>query len=219
MDSQVKQKLDHFFGQYRLIKYKKGEIIYRPGDEPSNISYIKSGYVRLYTISKDGQELTIDLLKPYFYFTLIYAVINVKNKYYIETISPVELWSAPKQETLKFIKNDPQILFEITKNLFTAIDNLLTNIEYLISGNTKTKVASMLLLLASRFGQKEPSGVRIDLTPTHQDIAGLLGTSREIVSIQIKELEKMGIIAKKGRFWQVLDMKKLEEESSFSEYE
>lgn len=217
MDGDVQQKLEHFFAQYRLIKYKKGEIIYRPGDEPLNILYIKSGFVRLYTISKDGQELTIKLLKPIFYFTLIYAIINVKNKYYVETISPVELWSAPKEVTLEFIKKDPQILFEITKNLFTALDDLMTNIEYLISGNTRTKVASMLLLLASRFGQKEPGGVRIDLTPTHQDIAGLLGTSREIVSIQIKELEKMGIIAKKGRFWQVLDMKKLEEESSFSD--
>ena len=51
MDSKVKKKLELFFKKYKLVKYKKGEVIYRPDEEFEYISYIKKGYVRMYKMS------------------------------------------------------------------------------------------------------------------------------------------------------------------------
>lgn len=68
MDNTTISKLEEFFSRYRLTTYKKGEIIYRPEDDPSHIAFIKSGYVRLFALSKDGEEMTINIFKPVFYF-------------------------------------------------------------------------------------------------------------------------------------------------------
>lgn len=211
MNPTIQAKLDKFFSQYRLIKYKKNEIIYRPGDIPDHVAYIKSGYVRLYIISEKGEELTIFLLKPFFYFTLNFALTDSENKYFFETISPVELWRAPKEDTLKFIKSDPEMMLEIIRNVLDGMNDLLVNIEYIITGNAKVKVAAMLYLFATRFGKKDGDHIIIEVTPTHYDIGGLLGMTRETVSKQMRELKKMQIVTKNGKHTVILDMEKLQE--------
>lgn len=211
MNPAIQRKLDGFFSKYRLIKYKKNEIIYRPGDIPDHVAYIKSGYVRLYIISEKGEELTVFLLKPFFYFTLNFAFTNTENKYYFETISPVELWRAPREDTLNFIKGDPEIMLELIRNVLDGMNDLLINIEYIITGNAEIKVAAMLYLFATRFGKKEGDQITVELTPTHYDIGGLLGMTRETVSKQMKKLKQMKITTKKGKHIVILDMAKLKE--------
>lgn len=214
MDPRTNRRLTLFFEKYKLLTYKKGELIYRPGDNFSFISYIKSGYVRMYAISKDGEEKTIHIFKPVFYFSLIYAITDIENKYYFEAITPVELWRAPKEEVLAFIKSDAVILFEITKNILSGFREILTNIEYLISGSASTKVASILLSLVDRFGKKQGGQIILDVATTHRIIASLTGLTRETTSIQMEKLQKKGIITRRGNHLVIRDLQRMKEESS-----
>lgn len=199
MKPETWQKLENFFSKYRLIKYKEGEIIYRPDDSFSTVAFIKSGYARLYSVSSKGQEVTIQIFKPVFYFSLIYALTDAENKYYFESVTDMEVWTAPKEDVLNFIKSDPELMFELTKHILTGFKDILENMESIMLGDASDKIVSIILSLSKSFGQKTEEKIIIDVATTHKIIASLTGLTRETVSYKLKQLENNNLISFKGK--------------------
>jgi len=211
MNLKNKKQLEKYFEKYKLQKFKKGETIFRPGDDFPGICYIKSGYVRLYTVGKDGQEVTIQLFKPVFYLSLIRALSKFESKYFFEAITPVEMWIAPKEEAMTFLRGNKEIVDEITKDVLGGFMNLISDIEYLISGNAYTKVARVIHSLATRHGEAKGNELVVKFNTPHRVIASMTGLTRETVTLQILKLEKEKIVDNKGKILYVKNIKKLEE--------
>ena len=200
--------------------YKKGEIILRPEDKPQGVYYIKEGFVKLSTILENGKELTLNIHKPGTYFPMMWAIGGISNSYYFQAQVTTLIHRAPKQEVLSFLKKNPDVFFELTRRILVGLGGILTNIEYILCGNSYTRVAGAIYLSAKRFG--EPSGkdkVIIQLPLTHQDIANIAGISRETASIAIKKLEVRKIISCQHHIFIVNATKKLEEEALISKKE
>lgn len=125
----------------------------------------------------------------------------------------VELQQAPRDEFVKFVKANGDVLFELTSKILIRLGGLIERMVYMVFGNAYNKVASIIAICAERFGYPDKEGVVIDVLLTHKEIANLLGIARETVSIEIKKLEKLGIIGYKGRYIVVRDVKALRGES------
>lgn len=125
----------------------------------------------------------------------------------------VEIQMAPRDEFVKFIKAHGDVLFDLTSRILIRLGGLIERMNYMVFGNAYNKVASIIAICAERFGIKFNGEVEIGVPLTHKDIANLLGMARETVSIEIKKLEKMGIIGYHGRHIIVKDIKKLRKES------
>lgn len=216
MNVSATQKINDFFSKFKKYQYKKGEIILRAGDTPQGVCFIDKGYVKDYAISKDGEELSLIILKPKDFFPLIWAINNTPREYYMEAITAVEAWRTSREKFLEFIKANPDVLLELTGRILTRFGGILQRMEYMAFGNAHQKVASILAILSERFGKKERKNIVIQVPLTHKDIAELLGLTRETASIEIKKLERKKIIAHRSRFIRVKDFKKLKEESLFN---
>ena len=208
----VEKKLIDFFSRHRQVEYKKGELIFRPGDDFSNVYFIKSGYVRLYLDDEDGKEITINVFKPVFYLSLHYALNEGENRYFFEALTDVEIWKAPKQEVIDFIKNDREILGFLTERLLKVVDELMRHVEVAISGDAYTKVASLVISLAKSSGKQIDNKVEMEFATTHRLIASLTGLSRETASIQIKKLEREGYIIQNKSLLVINDLKRMTDE-------
>lgn len=202
-----------FFAQYRKFHYKKGEIFLRPEDEPKGIFYLAKGYVRVYSISSDGEELTLIIFKPDDFFPLIWALNGGDNNYYLEAITTVELGCAPKEDFLEFLNKNPKIILELTSRILTRMEGLLTRMEYLVFGNAYSKVVSIIAICAERFGEVKDGQIVIQFPLPHRMIANFVGITRETASLEVKKLERTGLIAHKGRFLVINDLKNLKKES------
>lgn len=213
MDKDSRQKLGSFFSQFKLLHYKKNAIILRPEDSPQGVYYLHKGYVRLYALSQDGEELTLIIFKPEDFFPMMWAINDIQTPYYLEAMTAIELWRVSRSQFLDFIKENPDILFELTSRIVTRLGGLLERMEYLVFGNAYQKVASILAICAQRFGEKEGGQIKINVPLTHKDIAMLLGLTRETVSLEMKKLEKKGIITYHGRMIFAKNGQKLENES------
>lgn len=121
----------------------------------------------------------------------------------------VELYQAPRDEFVKFVKANGDVLFELTSRILIRLYGLLRRMEYLVFGNAYNKVASIISICAERFGSVGKDGIEIGVPLTHKDIANLIGVARETASIEIKKLEEEGAIGYLGRHIIVKDMKKL----------
>ncbi len=207
------EKLDDFFSQFKKLSFKKGETILRAAEEPRGVLYIKTGYVRLYSLSKHAQELTLIIFKPEDFFPVMWAVNGTPNNYYVEAMTAVELYQAPREEFLKRIK-DCELLLEIHSRILARFGGLLTRMEHAIFGNAYSKVASIIVIFVERHGLQDKKGIFVHLPVTHQDIAKLLGIARETVSIEMKKMQKKGLIEYRGRHLIVKNLPQLIEESS-----
>jgi CRP-like cAMP-binding protein len=195
----VEKKLQNYFEKFPIVKYKKRQIILKPGEEVSYIGHIKSGYVRVYGLSESGQETTVESFKPLLYLTAILAITGEKNKYFFEALSPVEIWKAPKKETVEFFKSDPEFFFELTKLFLEYYLELTNRLHLMLAGNAYAKVAGVILAMADKFGEKDGKVVMIPFGTPHRLIASMTGLTRETVTLQVLKMEKQGLIEDVGK--------------------
>jgi CRP-like cAMP-binding protein len=213
MKPEVEKKLDEFFKQFKLVKYKKKELIYQPGSKVDTVSFVKTGYVRLYSVSKEGEERTINIFKPVFYLSLIYAISENENPYYMEAITPVEIYRAPKETVLNFIRSQPDMLFDLMVSILDGFREMLLNSQSGSHGTAYSKVASIILSLANNYGSKKGKSTVINFATTHRVLASLTGTARETTSLQVLKLKDKGIIRTRGSQIIIDDMDGLKRET------
>lgn len=207
------QKLNQFFSQYKLRQYKKGETFLRAGDSPQGIFFIKKGFVRLYSLSSYGKELTLVLYKPGDFFPVVWVFTSQPSIYYFETLSKVEMSRAPREKFINFVEGNKDILNETIYHIIQRFQVALRRMESLTFGNASSRLASVLLIYANRFGIKQEDGIVIPIPLTHKDIANLVGMARETVSIELKKIIDKGVVQRSGRFLTVKNRKSLEKQA------
>lgn len=182
-------------------------------DNNSKVFFIKEGYLRVYRISEQGEELTLSILKPNDFYPITWGVDSALENCYLEAVTSLEVWIVSKEEFFRFIKSDPAVFAEFTGYISMRLSSMLTRMEYLVFGTAYGKVASTILLCAKRFGEKQGSLLVVGVPLTHKDIATLVGITRETTCLEMKKLEKKGLIAHFGRFLVIKDLDRLEKES------
>lgn len=194
MNTDKTHAFEIFYKQFTLRNYKKDEMLIRADDDPQGIFCLTKGYVRQYTISKTGLELTLHILKPISYFPMVWAINGTPNVYYFEALTPVEVGRAPRDQVVTFIKDKPTIIFELMSELVEDYAESLKRIEHLVFSDAYRRVISVFLYISKHFGEVTNSGVVVHHRFTQQDIATLVGVARETASNELVKLEKKGLI-------------------------
>jgi CRP-like cAMP-binding protein len=207
----VKQKIEKYFSQHQLLNYHKGEVILRANDIPSGISYLKSGVVRLYTLSPEGEELTLHAFRPGSFFPASWALQEQANKHYYEALNDVTLYRAPTKAVLGFILDNPDVHFDLTTRLMIALDGFSIKLEHLVFDRAVGKTSSLLLYLADQFGKEDSSEVTIQLPFTHDNLASWLGMTRVSISQAMTKLKKRKLISYRKGLITIKDRQKLSE--------
>jgi CRP-like cAMP-binding protein len=208
------RELQSFYKQFTTRYYKKGEMLIRADDDPLGIFCLIKGYVRQYTISKTGFELSLHILKPVSYFPMVWAINGTPNVYFFEALTPVEVGRAPRDKVVNFIKDKPTVIFELMSELVEDYAETLTRIEHLVFSDAYRRVISVLLYIAKHFGEGNDNGIIVRHRFTQQDIATLVGVARETASNEIVRLEKRGLVKLVDHSMMFENIKKLELELS-----
>jgi CRP-like cAMP-binding protein len=189
------EKLADFFSRSNVFSYRKGEVIIRSDDIPQGVYFLQEGYIKMNSLSQDGRELTLNIFKPGTYFPMMWALADIPNTYYFQAMTSVRVRRMPRNLFKDFINLNPDILKEFTVRILIGLEGTLTNIQYMLSGNSYHRVTSAISLFSRRFGIKSQGGyIIVNLPLTHQDIADAAGITRETASLAIKKLQDKGII-------------------------
>lgn len=207
------KKVLSFFEEGRLIRYKKREAIIRPFETPQGVYFLKKGYVRLYSLSQEGEEFTLIIYKPLDMFPMNWAILNQPHEYYVASATVAELYRVERQKFLAFIRGNPDVYDILTSRILMRFSGVLERMLYLAFGNAYQKIASILVICAERFGKKDQESIVVEIPLTHRDIAALVGLTRETASIELKKLERKRIITYHGRFIVVKGLGRLRKEA------
>jgi CRP/FNR family transcriptional regulator len=195
----IPQLLEAFFSKFHHHSYESGHIIQAAHSSPAGIYLVTSGMVKQYVLTAEGQEVVVNLYKPYSFFPMIGPLTGQSNIYFFESVGPVTAYLAPVEEALEFIRTTPEVSWDLLKRLYIGIDSLSQQMAYNSVGTVEQKVVVALINLAQRFGEKQGDVLIMTHHFTHKDISLMTGTSRESVSRVIEKLHKQGLITVDGR--------------------
>lgn len=169
----------------RTFKLKKGEIIYKPGDDIEGIFVIKHGKVRTYFLSQDGKEFSLEILMK----NDVFGSLDGEVEEFAEAFEDCELIFISKCE-LKDLKNG------IAVGLISALSKrnsfLKKRIKELVLLPLEQRIKPTIFYLAERLGKRKNGFVELNLS--HQELSSFLGASRECTSKILKFMEQDGEI-------------------------
>lgn len=212
MDTELLLKLRPLFDKSFPLYFKKGQVIIRPEDKIDNIYFIEKGYVRFYYISQEGKELTFLIYKPGYFFPVLYTFFGYKTRYYFEALTPLILKKVPRETFIEIISSNSLISMMISKEIILRMQGILSKMEMLILGNAGQNVAFTILISAQEFGKKNNKSIVLSLPLAHKDIASMAGLTRETVSLEMKSLEKKGLISYKRNQITIKDVDRFKKE-------
>lgn len=192
MDTKVAQKVLDFFTKFKKQHYKKGEILIRADEEPSGIFYLQEGLIKQYLLTKKGEELVVNMYKPGSFSPMSWAINNTDNAFYFEAVIPSEIYKAPKEKVVAFLKENPDVVFDLLSRVYRGTDGLLLRMAYLMSGDAYERLITELIIHVKRFGHANENG-SITITVSEKDLADRAGLTRETVSRELKKFKEKNL--------------------------
>lgn len=174
--------------------YAKGNIIINEGDKIDNIYIIHKGKIKVYKINLDGKEQILYILKDGDTFGENSIFKEQKATFCAEAIDDVKLCLLSREDFIRIISRNPEIALKIMNYLLERLQNIESLVKDITTEDVKTRLLSMILRLADKEGIKNSDGIKLKFYLSREDIANLLGTTRETISRKLHELEDDGII-------------------------
>jgi CRP/FNR family transcriptional regulator len=202
----------NFFAKYTKLQYKKGELILRAGDPPPGALYLAKGLVRMSFAAQTGEMLVLHVFKPGSCFPMPWIINDTPNRYYFESLTPVEIWRAPREDVHAFFETHADVAAYMMSKVLFGLSGLLQRMEFLVFDSAYKKTILLLLYYAKNFMEDGAKG-KLAIPLTHKEIAAWIGTTRETASLQIETLKKKKIIQYNRRYIVIPNIAVLEKES------
>jgi CRP/FNR family cyclic AMP-dependent transcriptional regulator len=162
--------------------FRAGEVIFHR-DDPGQVLYmIKEGKVKICIISPDGQEVSLTVFGKGEYFGEFALLDGLPRSTDAVALEKVECYTLQRSDFHNTILKNPKIAILILEALSKRLRNTNQMVEDLIFLDVYGRVAKKLLELADAHGVKVDDGVRIDVRLTQQELAAMVGASRESVN-------------------------------------
>lgn len=206
-----------FLEKYPIKTFAKGDSILEQGDVPACAYVVKKGFVKTFDISPLGESLPLSFDHQYEILPMAWVFSHTSSApYFYEAFTDCEVWCVPREDFITFLKGNASSQFVIfdffVKRYLLTMQMKMLSLE---QAKATDKILYLLKFLTMRFGGDKTDGmIEIDLPLTQQDIASSAGLTRETASIELKRLEKLGVISYEKQEYTV-DLAKLDEALEF----
>ena len=178
-----------------MTRCTRGQQVLAPDDPPDRIHIVKAGRMRLYRLSPDGRQLTLDIVEP---GTILgdMAMLGQERvpEAYAEAIEDGVICTLTPDELRRLIERYPLIGVNVIGYLSRRLAAAEAEVESMAYRRVDERLARRLLDLARRFGVRSGSGTRIDARLTQQELAELVGTTRETLAHTLSDFRRRGLL-------------------------
>jgi CRP/FNR family transcriptional regulator len=162
--------------------YPKGALLFVEGQTPRGVFVICSGRVKLTASSSDGKSLILRIGEAGEVVGIPGTISGEPYEVTAEALEPIQANFIPSEQFLEFLRENGEAAVRVAQILCNIYHSTCREIRYLgLSGSAAEKLARFLLDLTPSHGQ-DNGPIRVTLTLTHEEVAGMIGASRETVS-------------------------------------
>ncbi|BBY99185.1 CRP-like cAMP-activated global transcriptional regulator [Mycolicibacterium fallax] len=195
--------------QLQPVSFPRAHRVFREGEPGDRLYIIASGTVKIGRAAPDGRESLLALLGPADIFGELAIFDPGPRTSTVTTLTPVEAVSMDREALHSWIVGRPEIAEQLLRVLARRLRRTNNALCDLIFTDVPGRVAKQLLDLANRFGSPDDGAMRIDLTLTQNELAQLVGSSRETINKALSDFAQRGWIRQQGRATWITDPAKL----------
>jgi CRP-like cAMP-binding protein len=188
---------------------RKGEILFRKGDEGTALYMIVSGKIKIVRQSRDGDEAILALLTGGDFCGEMSLLDDMPRSADAIAVEETHLYALNRRDFLLYVLNNETavraILGALSKRLRKA-DDFLEDIFFL---SVPSRLTKKLVELAEAGGSREGASATVQLTVTQKELAGMIGATRESINKALRALREKGLISLSGSTLLIQDMEAL----------
>ena len=195
-------------GSLRVSNFAAGETIFMQGTSPQASYLVSSGRVKIVRVTPEGHESILCVRGPGDYFCPVPLLDSGTHIGTAVAMEKVTLFRIDKETFDELCNNYPVFLTIVQGDCLGEVRNLIKRLEAYAFRSIRERVAFTLLEESQR--QKNSASQPFEIHLTQQDLADLVGASRESVSRALNKLAKEGILSlRRGRVT-ICDPRRLE---------
>lgn len=175
--------------------FAKGDFIFSAGEPSHHVFLLLKGRIKIYQSSAVGKEAILWFCFAGELFGLAEAARGGERVVSAQSCNACEVLCIRQEEFNAFLGTHPKTSLVIIQVLACRLRVLGEVVINLISDDVRTRVLKMMLQLGTRCGIPTVHGLCLDIDLTHQEIADMIGTTRQTVTTTLAQLERDGLLA------------------------
>jgi CRP-like cAMP-binding protein len=179
--------------------YRTRQVIYLPGDRAHGVHFLITGRIKISKVTRDGKELTLAYRNEGDFFGELCLLDGGPREEMAEAMDASMTVEIPREMLDNLLRSDGGAAYKFARALIVRRKDLETRVEQLIFKDVGAKLAELLLNLGQQHGISDGRGIVVGLKITHQEMANLIGSTRETVSLTLSQFKRKGLIQNEGR--------------------
>jgi CRP/FNR family transcriptional regulator len=179
--------------------YPKGSVLFVEGEDPRGVFIICSGKVKLTSSSSEGRTLIVKIAEEGEVLGMSASILGKAYEVSAETIEPSQVNFIRRDDFIRFITENVEACMHTAEQLSDRYHSAQKEIRaFGLAQTTAERLARLLVEWCETKGEATAQGTRVQVLLTHEEIAQMIGTSRETVTRLLSDLKKTKIIEVKG---------------------
>jgi CRP-like cAMP-binding protein len=175
-----------------------GDVVVRQGDPIQALFLVTSGAIRLSSVTHDGREVVVGMLGTGEVFGES-ALLGEPSPVEARAAGSADVVSLPIEHLREAMRHNPATSSEVLRLVASRLHRTALALEDSLTGDVPTRLSRRLHDLARSHGTSSPDGVRIVVPITQDELARMVGASREAVNRTLGGLASRGLVRTSGR--------------------
>ena len=177
----------------RRTKRRRGEWVFVHGDPADSIYFLQKGRMKITALSEDGHEVVHEIIGPGDIFGAISSILGIPRTTSAQTLETSVLCEIRQKDFESLLTTYPELSLQLLKSVGLRLKKAEAQLFNVICNDVSTRVREALIdLIASEPGTELDQPVTIKIT--QQDLANLIGASRQKTWAALKELEDSSVL-------------------------
>jgi CRP/FNR family cyclic AMP-dependent transcriptional regulator len=175
----------------KILKYRRGEVVFSQGDPSNDVRYIQKGGIKLSVLSRIGKEAVVAMLSPGDFFgegALAGQLIRIETATAVVATSVLTI---EKEAMVRLLHEEPAFSDRFISYMLTRNMRIEADLVDQLFNSSEKRLARTLLLLA-RYGQAYPQQKLPKIS--QETLAELIGATRSRVNFFMNKFRKLGLI-------------------------
>lgn len=198
--------IDRVEGAAHHHTYQAGATIFNEGEGCAGFFIVLDGLVRIYRMNAEGRLHTLSLLRALSTFNEVAAIDGGRNPFNASAVTAVETLVISHDRLMRLLASSPALLNNTVQALAHLNREYIERLEDMTFRSIPSRLAKLFLHETTYADQIAEAPT----TLTQEEIAAILGTTREVVGRALRGLLNAGLLEKRGRYVYVVDRAGLE---------
>ena len=193
----------------RIRKFPKGASVYLPSDLADAAYLLAEGRVRICSTTSEGKQSILALVEPGEVFGELAIVDSSAREERAETVQNSTVVLLPGDHLRQLMEESPGLAIGVTKLIGLRRKRVERRLRSLLFRSNRERLTQLLLDLTEQYGNATTEGIEMGIKLSHQDLASIIGATRETVTTVLGEMQSEGLLRIQRQKLIVLDLPRL----------